>query len=425
MSRIWISSSQGIIAGSSSSLPASAQALDGDRGRLAAADADRRHAAFQVVLLQGVEQGHDDPRAGRADRMAQRTGAAVDVEALVGQVEVAHCRHADHGEGFVDLEQVDLAQRPAGTLHQALHRTDRRGGEQVRRVGERSMPTNRRQRREPASLGLGKAHQDQRGGAVGNRTGVGRGHRAAFAERRLQGRDLVQPGLRRLLVAIHQALGLAGGNRQRHDLGLEAPVAHGLLRAGQRGHGELVLCFAGEAVGLGTVLGEGAHQAALVVGVFEAVEEHVVEHLAVAHAVAATGALQQVGRVGHAFHAPGQRDPGAAGEQRVMGEHQRLHARAAHLVQRRARRAARQSGAKHRLARRRLALAGGEHAAEHGLVHFVGLQARPLHRGAHRRGTEGSGVDVLEVAEEAAHRGADGADDDDRIFAGHGIFLLY
>ncbi len=42
-----------------------------------------------------------------------------------------------------------------------------------------------------------------------------------------------------------------------------------------------------------------------------------------------------------------------------------------------------------------------------------------------RRGTEGSSVDVLEVAEEAAHRGADGADDDDRIFAGHGIFLLY
>ncbi len=72
-----------------------------------------------------------------------------------------------------------------------------------------------------------------------------------------------------------------------------------------------------------------------------------------------------------------------------------------------------------------LALAGGDHAAEHGLVHFVGLQARPLHRGAHRRGAEGSGVDVLEVAEEAAHRGADGADDDDRIFAGHGIFLLY
>ena len=46
--------------------------------------------------------------------------------------------------------------------------------------------------------------------------------------------------------------------------------------------GEGVLRLAGELVVLRRVLGEGAHQAALVVGVLQAVEEHVVLHLGVA-----------------------------------------------------------------------------------------------------------------------------------------------
>ncbi|MGV8333854.1 thiolase family protein, partial [Pseudomonas aeruginosa] len=86
------------------------------------------------------------------------------------------------------------------------------------------------------------------------------------------------------LLAGSAGVALAGGMESMSN----APYLLERARSGYRmGHGELVRCFAGEAVGLGTVLGEGAHQAALVLGVFEAVEEHVVEHLAGAHAGAA------------------------------------------------------------------------------------------------------------------------------------------
>ena len=64
----------------------------------------------------------------------------------------------------------------------------------------------------------------------------------------------------------------------------KAPLAHRLLARSQRGDGVGVLRLAGELVALGAILGEGAHQAALVVGVLQPVEEHVVDHLAVAHA---------------------------------------------------------------------------------------------------------------------------------------------
>ncbi len=65
---------------------------------------------------------------------------------------------------------------------------------------------------------------------------------------------------------------------------------HRLLRPAQRLQGVGVLLLAGETVALRAVLGEGTHQPAALVGVFQAVEEHMVEHLAVAHAIASAGA---------------------------------------------------------------------------------------------------------------------------------------
>ena len=64
-----------------------------------------------AVLLQRVQQRDDDARAGGADRMAERAGAAVHVDLLVRQAEVAHGRHGDDGERLVDLVEVDIARR--------------------------------------------------------------------------------------------------------------------------------------------------------------------------------------------------------------------------------------------------------------------------------------------------------------------------
>ena len=70
-------------------------------------------------LLQRAQQRHQDARAGRADRMAERAGAAVHVHLVVRQAELLHRRHGDHGEGLVDLVQVDVLRAPAGASRTA------------------------------------------------------------------------------------------------------------------------------------------------------------------------------------------------------------------------------------------------------------------------------------------------------------------
>ena len=97
-------------------------------------------------------------------------------------------------------------------------------------------------------------------------------------------------------------------HRDGHDLLGERAVLVGLLGALQALDGEGVLRLARELVVLRGVLGVGAHQAALVVGVLQAVEEHVVLDLGVAEPGAAAHLGQQVGRVGHALHAAGDDD---------------------------------------------------------------------------------------------------------------------
>jgi hypothetical protein len=74
----------------------------------------------------------------------------------------------------------------------------------------------------------------------------------------------------------------------------------------------------------------------------------------VTHAQAGTGFLQDVGRVGHAFHATGDHHLIAAGFQRIEGHHHGLHARAAQLVDGGATGGGGQAGVERGLARRAL-----------------------------------------------------------------------
>src|SRR5581483_8802940 len=104
------------------------RAFDRDRRRFAAADAEGGDAPLLPISLQCMQQGHDDPCAGRADRMAERAGAAMHVELLARNVEIARRRHRHHREGFVDLEEIDVGNRPAGFRQQLPDRRDRRRG---------------------------------------------------------------------------------------------------------------------------------------------------------------------------------------------------------------------------------------------------------------------------------------------------------
>ena len=96
-----------------------AKAFDGDGCCFAATDAERGDAAAEIALREGSEQRDKDARTGCADGMAERAGAAVDINFLVGKAKIAHCGHRDNGEGLVDFEQVDIRKRPASKFEQA------------------------------------------------------------------------------------------------------------------------------------------------------------------------------------------------------------------------------------------------------------------------------------------------------------------
>ena len=106
-----------------------------------------------------------------------------------------------------------------------------------------------------------------------------------------------------------------------------------------------------------------------------------VDGAAMAHAVAGARAVEQIGRVAHALHAAGDDDIRRARAQKVVGDHGRLHARAAHLVDRRRARREGQPRADRRLTRRRLTLARRQHAAHQDFVDAVGGDPGPLDRG--------------------------------------------
>ena len=86
--------------------------------------------------------------------MSQRTGAAVDIDLAVGNIQRAHGHQADHGKGFVDLEQIDRSQIPAGLAHQAFDGAHRRRREQPRLIGKRGVAVDDRQGLEATFLRL-------------------------------------------------------------------------------------------------------------------------------------------------------------------------------------------------------------------------------------------------------------------------------
>ena len=80
---------------------------------LAAAAAQRSRTDAAAATLQLEREVQDDAGAGHADRVAERDGAAVDVDLVVGEAELAGRGDADGGEGLVELDQVEVGGRDA------------------------------------------------------------------------------------------------------------------------------------------------------------------------------------------------------------------------------------------------------------------------------------------------------------------------
>src|SRR5258708_6372308 len=89
------------------SLTARSDAND-DRVALPAPRADRCAAKPTAAPAQLVHERADDPRARRAERVAERDGAPVDVDAVLVDPERPHRVDRHRRECLVDLPQIDL-----------------------------------------------------------------------------------------------------------------------------------------------------------------------------------------------------------------------------------------------------------------------------------------------------------------------------
>ncbi len=143
----------------------------------------------------------------------------------------------------------------------------------------------------------------------------------------------------------------------------------------------------------------------------EPVENHVVEHLAVAQPVAETRLRQQIRRARHRLHSAGHDDVVTAGGDHQLGDFDRADGRGAHLVDRVRGNLLRDPSGDRRLARGRLARTCLEHLAHDDVAHLLGVDAGPLEPRADRDGAELGRGNVGETASETAERRANSAHD--------------
>src|SRR4029077_18066074 len=80
--------------------------------------AHRDERVFSAGALQLAGRGQGDARAGGAERVADRDGAAIRVDPAVGEIdfEAAQAGQDLRRERLVDLDHVDVLQRQAGAL---------------------------------------------------------------------------------------------------------------------------------------------------------------------------------------------------------------------------------------------------------------------------------------------------------------------
>jgi len=101
-----------------------------------------------------MQQGHDQPGATGADRVAEGASAAIDVQFCVRDAQLAHRCHRNCRKGFVDLEQVNRVDAPAGFFQQFTDCADRCGGEPLRLLRMGGVRHDPRQRLQSTRLGL-------------------------------------------------------------------------------------------------------------------------------------------------------------------------------------------------------------------------------------------------------------------------------
>ena len=184
-------------------------------------------------------------RASGAKWVAERNGAAVDVDLLFRHSELAHHRDDLRRERLVELDEVDVLHGEAGLLEHLRHRLERTHAHDVGLDASHRESNEPREGPHPALLGERATHQQQRRGAVGVGARVTGRHRAIRLERRPELRESLRCRLRahelvlRERQFVHLLLGALPAHTldgHRDDLRVEAAVhrrGRGLLLAAQ------------------------------------------------------------------------------------------------------------------------------------------------------------------------------------------------
>ena len=335
-----------------------------------------------------------------------------------------HREHRDAGEGFVDLEQIDIAKRPAGLGQHIVDRADRGGGEVLGGLRERSDGDHAGERGQSLVRGHAGTGQHHCRRAIRDRAGGGGGDRAVLREGGFERGNLVGLALAGGLIGIDDCFASAADHRDRGDFSGKGAFADCGLRAAQRFDRIGVLRLTGQLVFVGSILSESAHRAARFVGVFQSVKEHVIVSGIMPDPRARAVLLEQVRGVGHAFHAARNHHVDAPRGERFGAHDQRLHARSADLVDRGRLDRSGQAGLDRRLAGRGLTKSSRQHAAHINALDIAARHAGAFDRRPYRSRAEIGRRNVRQYALHRAHRGARVRQDDDRIVGGelgHGV----
>jgi hypothetical protein len=274
----------------------------------------------------------------------------------------------------------------------------------------------------PMAFGFGLAHDEQRGGAVGDLARVPSGDRARLVERgaQLAQRLSRRPGADALVLrdAPLGALDLAVADLlagQGDDLAIE-PALLPRLRGPLVAQGaEMVLLLPADRVLRGDVLRRVAHGPAL-----ERAREPVVGHrvLEVRRAVLhARADMREVGGAGHVLEAAGDDAVLLARADGHRGLHHRLKARAADLVDGHGVQRAGETGAQARLTGRVLAEPCLQHAPHDALIDVVRGAGHLVEHRLDGVRAQLRGGDIHQATEELADGGT--LRGDDHGLAGH------
>src|SRR5690606_29500992 len=151
-------------------------------GAHAAADAHAHDAVALAAPAELVQQRGGELRARAPERVPEGDGAAVDVELVCRDAELALAVHGLSREGLVDLEQVDVVDLQARLREQLAdggHRPDAHDVGVDPGDGEAAQAP---ERLDAQLLRLALAEQHGRGRAVAERRAVARRHAAALGE---------------------------------------------------------------------------------------------------------------------------------------------------------------------------------------------------------------------------------------------------